>query len=125
MKRIYISKDLKGIKKTFEVKYLVNLINENDCAKLNTYTLNFANGAFEEAYEDVVYRALKNGMFKRSIYYNGNPTDLERICWFFANLFNASITDTERFLRTMAHYGKYQGRMLFYDRFGLNTLEIY
>lgn len=125
MKRIYITKDLKGIKMSFEVKYLVNLINESDSESLNTYTLSIASGETLEAYEDITYFAIKNGAFIRSEYYDGNPTDLQRISWFLSDLFNATITDTMRFLRGMAFFSKYQEHMSLYERFGLNTLEIY
>lgn len=123
MKRIYKTKDLKGIKKTGAVENLINLINENDCSKLNTYTLRFSKGEEEEAYYDITYYALKNGMFQRSRYCDGNPYDLARISSFLVDLFNASYFDVERFLRSMAHFSRYKNQVAFYDRFGLNTFE--
>lgn len=114
MKRICITKDLKGVKMNPEIKDLVNLINEGDCTKLNTYTLRCASGETREAYEDITYYALKSGMFQRSRYYEGNPRDLQRISYFLSGLFNATIYDTMRFLRGM----------YLFERFGLNTLEI-
>lgn len=125
MKRIYITKDLKGIKMNYEIKRLVDFINKNDFEHLNTYTLRFADKDTTEAYEDITYYALKNGMFKRDCRFDGNPCDLQRITWFLADLFNASHFDVERFLRSMVSFGKHKNHMDFYDRFGLNTLEIY
>lgn len=124
-KKIYITKDLKGIKVTYEVKGLVNAINAQDYANLNEYTLFGYNKDTEDAYFAVAFYALKNGMFQRSIYYDGNAYDLKRITWFVSDLFNCTISSAERFLRTMAHYSRFSSHVEFADRFGLNHFEIY
>lgn len=130
MKTITYTRDLKGIKRTYEVKNLVELINKQDCSMLNEYTLVTSCGTSDwdralcDAYFQIIFFTLKNGAFLRSKYYDGRDNDLERITWYFSDLFNLTIATTRRLLRSMAVDSNFSDKVSLYDRFGLNIFEV-
>ncbi len=116
MKKL-LKKDIKGIKITADVNMTIDAVN---AGKLNTYDMQ--GGFYFDSIVEISYFLLKNGGFEKSIYFEGNPFDFRRISWYLSELFNATITDTQRMMRTM-DFAK-QDKIMMSERFGLNHFEI-
>lgn len=116
MKRLF-KKDIKGIKIDYTVNSVIDAVNEG---KLSTYDMQ--GGFFFDAIMEISYFLLKNGNFEKSCFFDGNPFDFQRISWYLSELFNATVTDTQRMLRTM-DLAK-PGKINFSERFGLNHFEV-
>lgn len=116
MKKL-LKKDIKGIKFDYEINATIDAVN---AGKLNTYDMR--GGFFANAIIEISYWLLKNGAFEKSIYFDGNPFDFKRISYFLSDMFNATISDTERMMRTMDL--EKQDKIMMSERFGLNHFEI-
>lgn len=116
MKKL-LKKDVKGIKIDYSVNAAIEAVNEGT---INTYDMQ--GGFLFDAIMELSYYLLKNGMFEKSIYFEGNPFDFKRISWYLSDMFNATVSDTQRMLRSMDF--KMQDKIMFSDRFGLNHFEI-
>lgn len=116
MKKILI-KDIKGIKMTDDIRFTLDAAN---ASQLNTYDMRF--GCHSDSIMEISFFLLKNGGFERSLYFDGNPFDFRRISWYLSDLFNSTITDAERMMRTM-DLAKH-GQIMMSERFGLNHFEI-
>lgn len=115
MKKIF-KKDIKGIKINSDIERLLDGIN---AGRVNTFDLRFDKTG---SYESIAFQLLYNGNFEKSRYYDGNPFDFRRISWYLSDLFNATITDCERLMRTIDLNNP--GRVFMAERFGLNTFEV-
>ena len=116
MKKL-LKKQIKGIELSYEVEMTIDAIN---AGTLNTYDME---GGFHfNAIMEISYFLLKNGNFQDSIYFEGNPFDFTRISWYLSDIFNATVTDTQRMMRTM-DFAK-QDKVMMSERFGLNHFEI-
>lgn len=116
MKKL-LKKDIKGITLNYEINATIDAVNAGE---LNTYDMQF--GFYANAIMEIAYWLLKNKNFEKSIYYDGNPCDFKRISYYLSDIFNASVTDTERMMRTM-DFAK-QDKIMMSERFGLNHFEI-
>lgn len=123
-KKIYITKDLKGIKMTGTIKDLVNRINEG---KVCTYDLQLANGEEWDAYVEIAYFAIKNS-FRTSIYCESDTckdvNSFKHIAYFLSDIFNSTITDAERFMRGMAYYSNRSEKIYHSETYGLDYFEV-
>lgn len=123
-KKIYITKDLKGIKMTGTIKDLVNRINEG---KVCTYDLQLANGEEWDAYVEIAYFAIKNS-FRTSIYCESDTckdvNSFKHIAYFLSDIFNSTITDAERFMRRMAYYSNRSEKIYHSETYGLDYFEV-
>lgn len=123
-RKLYITKDLKGIKMTLEIKDLVNRINEG---KVCTYDLELANGEEWDAYVEIAYFAIKNS-FRTSVYCQGDTCkdvySFKHIAYFLSDIFNSTVTDTERFMRGMAYYSNRSEMIYHSETFGLDYYEV-
>lgn len=116
MKKITL-KAIKGIKLNDSIRYTLDMVN---AGKVNTYDMQI--GCHSENIMEISYFLLKNGGFKESRYFNGNPFDFNRISWYLSDIFNSTITDAQRMMRTM-DLTKH-GKIMMSERFGLNYFEI-
>ena len=123
-KKLYITKDLKGIKMTWAIKDLVNRINEG---KVCTYDLLLADGEESDAYVEIAYFAIKNS-FRTSVYCESDLSkdvfSFKHIAYFLSDIFNATITDTERFMRGMAFSSNRSQYIYHSETFGLDCFEV-
>lgn len=123
-KKIYITKDLKGIKMTREIKDLVNRINSGEVC---TYDLRWADGEEWDSYVEIAYFAIKNS-FRTSVYCESNLSrdvySFRLISYFLSNIFNATITDTERFMRGMAYCSNRSDKIYHSETHGLDYFEV-
>ena len=123
-KKLYITKDLKGIKMTRTIKDLVNRLNEGNVC---TYDLRLADGEEWDAYVEIAYFAIKNS-YRTSIYCESNLCkdvySFKHIAYFLSDIFNSTITDTERFMRGMAYYSNRSEKIYHSETFGLNYFEV-
>lgn len=122
--KLYITKDLKGIKMTWTIKDLVNRINGG---KVCTYDLRFADGEEWDAYVEIAYFAIKNS-YCTSIYCESNRCkdvySFKHIAYFLSDIFNSTITDTERFMRGMAYYSNRSEKIYHSETYGLDYFEV-
>lgn len=116
MKKL-LKKDIKGIKLNYEINATIDAVN---AGQLNTYDMQ--GGFYFNAILEISYWLLKNDAFKKSIYFDGNPFDFKRISYFLSDMFNATVSDTERMMRTMDWIKK--DKIMMSERFGLNHFEI-
>ena len=116
MKKLF-KKDIKGIRMTDEINRVIDMVNAE---KINTY--NMQGGSHFDAIMKISFYLLKNGKFEESIYFDGNPFDFRRISWYLSDMFNATVGDTQRMLRTMDL--TFVNRIYMSERFGLNHFEI-
>lgn len=116
MKRI-LKKDIKGINLNYETNMVIDAIN---AGTINTYDMQ--GGFFFNSIMEITYFLLKNGNFEKSHYFDGNPFDFKRISWYLSDIFNATVTDTQRMMRSL-DLAK-PGKIMMSERYGLNTFEI-
>ena len=116
MKKI-LKKDIKGIELNYEVNQTIEAVNEG---RLLTYDMQ--GGFYFDSIMEIAFWLLKNGNFAKSVYFDGNPFDFVRISWYLSDIFNATVSDTQRMLRTLDF--KKTGKISFSERFGLNHFEI-
>lgn len=116
MKRI-LKKDIKGINLNYETNMVIDAIN---AGTINTYDMQ--GGFFFNSIMEITYFLLKNGNFEKSRYFDGNPFDFKRISWYLSDIFNATVTDTQRMMRSL-DLAK-PGKIMMSERYGLNTFEI-
>lgn len=116
MKKL-LKKDIKGIKLNYEINETIDAVN---AGKLNTYDM--CGGFYFDSIVEISYFLLKNGGFEKSVYFEGNPFDFQRISWYLSDLFNATVSDTQRMMRTMDLTK--QDKIMMSERFGLNHFEI-
>lgn len=116
MKKL-LKKDIKGIKLNYEINATIDACN---AGQLNTYDMQ--GGFYANAIMEISYWLLKNGAFEKSIYFDGNPFDFKRIAYFLSDMFNSTVTDAERMMRSM-DFAK-QDKIMMSERFGLNHFEI-
>ena len=116
MKKLF-KKDIKGIKITEDVERVIYLVNNE---RINTYDVQ--GGSHFNAIMEISFYLLKNRKFEESKYYDGNPFDFRRISWYLSDMFNATVLDTQRMMRTIAlTKGK---EVCMSERFGLNHFEV-
>ena len=124
IKKLYITKDLKGIKMTWTIKHLVNRINNGDVC---TYDLRLANGEEWDAYVEIAYFAIKNS-YRTSIYCESDTCkdvySFKHIAYFLSDIFNSTITDAERFMRGMAYYSGRSEKIYHSESCGLDYFEV-
>lgn len=116
MKKIF-KRDIKGIQINDEINRVVDMVNNDG---INTYDMQ---GGFHfNAIMEISFHLLKNRKFEESKYYDANPFDFRRISWYLSDIFNATVSDTQRMLRTMSLI---KGtRIYMSERFGLNHFEV-
>lgn len=123
-KKLYITKDLKGIKMTWKIKDLVNRINGG---KVCTYDLQLADGEEWDAYVEIAYFAIKNS-YRTSIYCESDHSkdvySFKHIAYFLSDIFNSTITDTERFMRGMAFCSIRSEKIYHSETYGLDYFEV-
>ena len=116
MKKLF-KKDIKGIRMTYEINRVVDMLNRE---QLCTYDMQ--GGSHFDAIMQISFYLLKNRKFEESRYFDGNPFDFRAISWFLSDIFNATILDTQRMMRSMDL--AYGNRIYMSERFGLNHFEI-
>lgn len=116
MKKL-LKKEIKGIKITDNVNRTIDAVN---AGAINTYDMQ--GGFYFDSIVEISYFLLKNGNFEKSVYFESNPFDFLRISWYLSDMFNATISDTQRMMRTMDLMK--QDKIMMSERFGLNHFEI-